>query len=248
MQKTTSLQVIISKVVRDLGIGQEEVPFQDFIEWMVEAIQHVGAFKYYDQKSATLEVSNHMALMPCDLYRLMSVRGSNAPSYRSGSGQNSKFLHYNPMLVAKNSEEYEDKQHYIEADYRIERDRILTSFKTGALEITYQAIPTGEDGFPLVPDDISYADALFWYVCYKLAIRGYEFKSPQLRDINFSRQKWNFYVKQARAEANMPDPDQIQRIAQQWLRLVPNVDAYYTDFIETTERQNIVMDRHNNRF
>jgi hypothetical protein len=44
------------------------------------------------------------------------------------------------------------------------------------------------------------------------------------------RRSWNFYCRQAYAEALMPNEDQMEVIKNTWVRLVPDMNAYSTSF------------------
>ena len=53
---------------------------------------------------------------------------------------------------------------------------IFTNFKEGTVQLDYKAFPTDEDCYPLVPDDISFSEALFWYVYKKILLSRPSFK------------------------------------------------------------------------
>ena len=55
---------------------------------------------------------------------------------------------------------------YYEETYIVDCDYIKTSFASGKICISYMAFPTDEECYPLVPDDISYQEAMFWYKTY----------------------------------------------------------------------------------
>ena len=87
------------------------------------------------------------------------------------------------------------------------------------------AFATDERGWPLVPDNVSFRDALFWKCAAQLSMRDPSvFKNPRLQDYEYCRQRWSRYCKQARAEANMPDVAMMERLKNNWLRLYNTVD------------------------
>jgi len=47
---------------------------------------------------------------------------------------------------------------------------------------------------------------------------------------------------QARGEANAPDPDMMQRLANIWTNLLPNYDEYYSDFNALGQRNTLDLD------
>lgn len=220
-----SAKQVISKIVRDLDLGREEIPYQDFIEWMVEALKAIGSYYQFHEKETTLEIKNYRADLPCDFHKLIRLINEKT---------NARDV-YNKSIV--DEKHIKGNEHY-EYQYNVQNNTILTNYKTGKIRIQYLAFPIDEDKYPLVPDDRSFADALFWYVCYKLAIRGHKFMNPQMGDIGFTSNQWHHYCKQARGNANMPDVDGMERIKNIWLRYIPSTDDYNSLFSKTGRPEN----------
>jgi len=68
--KTESIYVSIEKIIRDLGLGSGEIPEHDFIEWAMDALEHIGAYTQFTMKSCNLAVIDHKATLPCDLHQV----------------------------------------------------------------------------------------------------------------------------------------------------------------------------------
>ena len=47
INKLISVYRVIAKVYTDLGITESNVPITDMIEWSAEAIEKIGAFRFY---------------------------------------------------------------------------------------------------------------------------------------------------------------------------------------------------------
>lgn len=71
----TSLDRIISKLYRDLGI--EEISETDVIEWAGEALDFVEAVNVYEEAVAFVEVNNHQADLPNGLNSIIQVARNN---------------------------------------------------------------------------------------------------------------------------------------------------------------------------
>ena len=114
--------------------------------------------------------------------------------------------------------------------YTIRGGYIKTNQELGYLMIAYQAIPTDLEGYPLIPDNDSYIDALYWYVETKLLYP--EWKVGRIRDAVYenARRSWNYYCKQAYGAAMMPDKGQQESIKNTWNRLIPTLDEFDTSF------------------
>lgn len=114
---------------------------------------------------------------------------------------------------------------------------IKTNVRTGYIMMSYQAVPTDDEGFPMIPDDESFEEAIYWYINMKLTYP--EWKSGRVRDAVYydAKSSWNFYRKQAYAAALMPNVDQLESIKNAWVRLVPEIHEHDTFFTNLNNKQ-----------
>lgn len=121
--------------------------------------------------------------------------------------------------------------------YNIKPGYIMTNVPCGFLKLSYNAIPTDDDGYPLVPDLASFSEAVYWYIVVKLMypkrLRG-EIQREDYYDI---RRSWNFYRQQAYAELLMPNQDEMETIKNTWNKLVPEFLDHSTFYSHTGDRQ-----------
>ena len=122
--------------------------------------------------------------------------------------------------------------------YIIDGGFIKTSFISGQICLSYMAFPLDEDNFPMIPDDISFREAMFWYVFKKLLLGGFD-KPTNKIDYAFADQKWQYYCTQARNAANYPDIDRYESFMNQWVRLIPNINSTGTFFEDLNERETL---------
>lgn len=121
--------------------------------------------------------------------------------------------------------------------YTIKPGFIMCNVKEGYLKLSYSAIPTDEEGYPLIPDLTSYSEAIYWYVTMKLKYPEY-LNGRMNREIYYDiRRSWNFYRKQAYAEAMMPNEDGLESIKNNWNKIVPEYNDHYTFYSHTGGKQ-----------
>ncbi len=111
-------------------------------------------------------------------------------------------------------------------EYKIVPNYIKTNVKEGYLMVSYNAIPTDCDGYPMIPDNESFMEAIFWYINMKLLYIDWR-TGNGTRDMYYdAKGTWNFYVKQAYGNALMPASlDEMESIKNAWIRLLPNMNA-----------------------
>ncbi len=291
--RLTSSKAIVRKIMRDLKPPGDNW-IDDSIEWIGEALEHIGATPQLVQKGKVLNVVDYKVLLPSDLYYINQVAINNvisptitneltelvaqlaALNAQVVSDPNDKIA-YNYQLREINARIGVLENLYLAADntlsplqygtstfpagihcdncvnqfikcketYIVDGGYIKTSFKEGPICLSYTAFPLDEDCYPMVPDDISYKEAMFWYVYKQMMLGGYV---PSMNgiDYNFADQKWRYYCTQARNAANYPSIDKYESFLNQWVRLVPNINRHSTGFENLNTRENLDRGRYNN--
>jgi len=236
--KFISVKNIIESLYRDYD-HSEELDIWDIVEWAGEALEFIGAGNQYEELVMELQVENHRVCLPNDFhllnqisyqgYPLVIATGSLEPNSSSSStnvikGQeveNDTF----PLYSANNATPLKDC-YYINDNY------IITSFEEGCITISYKAIKTDEEGFPMIPDLISYRKAISTYIQKMLDRR--EWRKNRLSENVYrdSEKEWHRLCGQARGQANMPNLDKMEAIKNMWVRLRPK-DNNYNSFFNT---------------
>jgi len=246
-----SVKNVIAKIFTDLDWQESPHRLSDVIEYCGEAMKKIGAFPSMITKTMgkeglpLLELSDHQVRLPFDLHSINQVAYSKSiegPFYdmRYSTGS---FGTNHEMSAALNgiSLTDQDNNEFQPATengttftnnytYTINGGYIKSNTRSGFLLLSYQAIPVDDDGFPMVPNDESFLEALYWYVNMKLSYP--EWKQGRIRDAVYydAKSSWNYYRKQAYGNAMMPDEAQLESIKNVWLRLIPEINANKTFF------------------
>lgn len=287
--KTISSKVLIRKIFRDLKPSKDNW-IDDAVEWIGEALEHIGATPQLCQKQCVLDINDHKTLMPSDLYYINQVAVNNSVTTGSSSeidslttkvaelkaqivdaqasgleySSTTAVLHeINSRIVVvenvyfKDSNQLQPLQYgastfhksmhcdgcvnensQYEETYIVDCDYIKTSFKTGKVCLSYMAFPIDEECYPLIPQDISYQEAMFWYIYKKLLLSSPQFKNNGI-DYNFADEKWKYYCTQARNAANFPDIDRMESFMNQWVRLIPDMNRHDSAFENLNTREDL---------
>lgn len=215
--KNISSQFIVSKIYRDLGL--EDTNYEtDIIEWMGEALDFIGASSQLVTKTEELTVTNFRADIPLHLVVFTQVRMKDQDCWKLITFNPASFFGHEPNcanLKVKSKEFYTLNPNYIN-----------TSFEEGTLLISYKSLAVDDNGYPLVPDNQYFKEALFWYCFKKMVMRGYVPRSQEL-NYGIADEKWRFYCSAARNQANYPDIAEYERFMNVWKGLIPD-----TSFIE----------------
>lgn len=130
--------------------------------------------------------------------------------------------------------------------YFIKPGWIVTNRKNGYIKLAYKEIATDERGYPLIPDNTSYQEAVYWYVVMKLSFPKYLAGKLGGKGVNSSQNtffyiqnQWNFYRNQAYAECMMPTAADMKSIKNDWNKLIPDFDSD-ENFFEEQGREQII--------
>jgi len=114
--------------------------------------------------------------------------------------------------------------------FDLNNNNITLSVKEGKVCMAYLAIPTDDEGLPLIPEDTSYQLAVKKYLTMKIDYIAWRRGTLQQAVFEHSQQEWMWYVGQAGNKAKMPNLDQIEAIKNQTMRLLPRINQHETFF------------------
>lgn len=240
--KYVSIFNVVEKLYRDYE-HQEELDVWDVIEWAGEALEFIGAGQQYERRVAELTIKNHTTLLPCNFHGKPIIsyngnpvdlaRGAFAPMKASSPNNSTNTLN-GTAVDADNfptSGNTLSKQ-LINEQYYIQNNVLVASVETGTFLMDYTAIKTDEQGYPMIPDDQSYKEAVSKYVQMKLDHRDWRRKRITGDIYAETKKDWQWYCGQARGNANMPDLAMTEGLKNQWVKLKPNhnsASSFYND-------------------
>jgi len=257
-----SSKQIIGRIARNTGKNLPSEYIDDLLEWIPEAIEKLHTKYTLVEDFKTLEISNHSAPLPCHLMVLNAVEYKGRRLREGGDIRNLKApLPFSSRRGGEadlwetettNKDYSEDgiNRQYIEelrgqdlvksnvADYtaeyyKLQGNCIQTSFECGEITIHYSRLPLDREGYPLIPDNDNYKEALYWYCLMKMIEAGYEHK---IFDWKHCWQMFeSVYARRAINEIKYPSVDRMERIYRASARLVPP-EHFYEDFRINSEQ------------
>jgi hypothetical protein len=133
--------------------------------------------------------------------------------------------------------------------YNVQGNYIFTSFKDGAQVIMfYKAFPVDQEGYPLIPDDISFKQAVQSYIRLKVDYVLWR-RNIIARDVfEYSEREWMWYVGQAKTKALTPNYDMMESWKNQHLTLMPRINEQARNFEGIGQSQYINFGMRNYRY
>lgn len=230
-----SVKTIIEKLYRDNGTN-DELPVDNIIEWCSEALLFIGAFSQFETKIAELTIANNKTELPCGFINLIDISHDSLPLYYAGKSLiNNLFCSDCKISTFDSSVSFGVNKQY----FYYQGNNLVTSFSIGTVCISYTSMVLDEDGFPMIPDDVSYSKACASYVTMMLDRQDWRRGRTTDKVYAESKQDWDWYCGQAKGSANMPSLAQLENLKNVIVRLIPAQNQYSRMFQQDREQKRI---------
>lgn len=240
--KYVSVDTIIAKVYRDMGLS-ETIDTGDAIEWAGEAMDLIGATVHLLEKVAPLKVENYRAKLPCDLYYVTTAAGkpiADIVNYDECDLQTETFI---PMRYSTDAYHHwrcgksEDHCCSSSVTYTMNDDYIFPNFETGYILLSYSAMPVDDNGYPKIPDDAKFKEAVAGHIKWRLGfIQWMNGKMPGAVYQKLEQDR-DWYIGAAQNRDKMPSIDMAESLKNNWLRLIPKINQHQDGFKSSGDQE-----------
>lgn len=225
--KLTSIKRVIEKVYRDYPFT--DIQWSDIIEWVAEGINLLGvAPAYIDKVSKEVVLTNGRGELPCDIMYIKMVRDYDTQEVLVRSFDQFHISNYY-RCEDEQAASTEDYCHPLNT-YTTNDNYIFTSYDEGSLEIAYKAIPTDEDGLPMIPDDDKYVRAMAAYVAERILTKQFYQGKVAAGILQHAERERDWAFGSAKDKMLIPDIDQMESWKNGWVRLIPNFSHHSAAF------------------
>ncbi len=243
--KHVSVYNIVEKLYRDYD-HQEELDIWDCVEWAAEALEFIGAGQQYEKFIVELDVVNAIATLPCNFHSqpqasyngkpLNLATGSFSPLANGTSSSQSNVV--NGTAVSNSTHPASSNVGSTASNtYYVADGLFVTSIITGTVLLEYRGVKVDKEGYPMIPDLQSYRTAVTTYCQMKMDHKDWRRKRITREVYSESKHDWQWYCKQARGAANMPNLDYMEAMKNQWVKLKPQQNAHSSFYQTSTMRE-----------
>ena len=205
-----SCKSVIEEVIDVLNMDSE-VRWHSMIEWISTALRLIGAYPQYKVEECDIDFSEYRVELPQNIIHIEDI-----------------YVYKNADLYPYSTSSIFDKK-ILHPDFKIVNNIVYSPIESGKIKIKYLSIMVDDEGFPMIPDNPSYTQSLFWYIVSRLSLGGYTFKSKEI-SFMMANQMWLKYCGQARASISMPDGEEIEKLVSILRRVNPRKDTYESLF------------------
>lgn len=188
IKQYTSVNIILDKILRHPLL--QDVDLEQAVDYTVDFLRIVGVPDMFEDKIDHIEISNHKGLLPCDIYEIIQIKNEKGGHLRHAS---------DTFHLSHRDGTHKDGTFTTQGNY------IYTAAKSDKLEISYRAIKTDSDGYPVIPDSSSLFRALQAYIKKEHFTILFDLGKISMQSLELARQDYAWAVGAAQTDLRKMD-------------------------------------------
>lgn len=224
----TNIRLILDKIMRHPLM--RDISLETAVDYTVDFMKIVGVPSMFMEKTEVVEVKNYRAKLPCDYYQMIQVRKINGPAFRYSSDS----FH---ISECKDN----NKRDLADLTYKIQGNLIYTSIEEGEIELSYEAIATDSEGYPLLPDNSSFTRALELYIKKQWFTILFDLGKINPNVLQNVQQEYAWAVGDCQTEFNRLSIDKAESFYNSWRTLLLRDTEHRTGFINNGTKERLKL-------
>lgn len=197
-----------------------DLKFERAINYTVNFIRLVGCPRIFIEKTELIDIEDYRGLLPCDFESVIQVRTMDKCGHRHGVFRHTTdSFHMSPH-----------HERSFDLTYKIQGNVIFTSIKHGKIEMAYNAFMVDDDGYPMIPDNTAFINALELYIKKQYFTVLFDRGKLDQRILQNTQQEYAWAVGQAQTDMISPTIDQMQAITNSLNTLIPRMTEHRRGF------------------
>lgn len=192
-----------------------DLPFERIVNLTVRFTRRMGLPQMFDEDVAKVEIHQHRGLLPCNLYNIIQVKDSCT----------------NITFTVSSDSFFYTSTGRGPLTYKVQDRFIYTSMPEGVIEISYTGFKVDNDGYPMLPDDSNYINALELYIKKETFTNLFEQNKISQAVLINTQKDCAAAMMTLRSDMSTPSVDEMEVIARMWNRLLPEDRMHQSGFI-----------------
>lgn len=208
-----NIRIVLDRLLRHPLL--RDIDLETAIQFVLDFIAVMGLPKTYIDKYCVLSVENFRSVLPCDCIAINQVRECKTGACLIG------------MTDSFNGTHREDRS---VRSFKTQGCLIYTSFRTGQIEVSYKAIPTDDEGLPLLPDNAIFLKTLELYIKKEWFTILFDMGKISPAVLQNAQQEYAFKAGQCNNEFMIPSVSEMESITNMFNQLIPRVNEFNKGF------------------
>ena len=233
IQKYITIQQILDNLLDNPLLS--DLTLERVVNYTVRLMRKVGCPQLFYEKTQWITIKDYRGILPCDFLNIIQVRSDNGKCFRYST--DSFHLSENKDKIKKDIYNKDNP----DLTYKIQGNCIFTSIEDGNIEISYNGILVDKDGYPMIPDDESFVDAIEKFVKKERYNILFDEGKISQQSLQIAQQEYAFAVGQASTSLVMPTIDQMESIKNMWTSLIQRTTHHKDSFSQLSNQEYIKL-------
>lgn len=224
-QQYTNIRLILDKLMRHPLM--RDLTLETAVDYTIDFMRIIGAPKMFIEKTEVLEINKYRAPLPCDYYQMIQVRDGSGKVFRYSTDS----FH---MSDCKRNNSIN-----LGLTYKIQGGIIYTSIEKGKIEISYEAIATDSEGYPLLPDNSNFTRALEQYIKLQWFTILFDLGKISQAVLNNTQQEYAWAVGSCSTDMVRLSIDEMESFTNSWNTLIVRASSHRDGFASDSVKEKI---------
>jgi len=226
-----SMKLIADRLMQNPVL--KDLNWEFIVDHGVEVMRILETPALFVNRSETLEVKDLRAMKPVDMMKITGIsrvlEGEFIP------------LWTNDDILADDYPLFQDLPNNDENTYSVNSRYIIVNFEEGKIHVSYKAIATDEDCYPLILNNAVLLRCIESYIKWKWFDILNDMDMISDRKLNKAETDYCFNAAQADANLKLPTQDEMESLVNQITQILPNRSqhAQRFEFLGSKERMRI---------
>ena len=220
-EQTTSIKIVLDKILRHPLM--QDMSLETTVDYAVDFMRIVGVPKMFSEKVVELRTEDYRAKLPCDYYKIVQIKPIGRPALIASTD--------NFFMGGR----YRENNN----TYKIQGNIIYTSLEKDTLWVSYLAIDTDEDGYPLIPDNSSFTRALELYIKKQWFTILFDLGKITLAVLQNTQQEYAWAVGDCMTEFNRLSIDEMEAFSNSWRTMIMRTNEQSKGFNSNGTREQL---------
>ena len=218
-----------------------DLTLEQVVRYTIRFIGLQGLSKFYQDKQINVHIKEFKGLLPCDVISVKQVK-----DLKSGLCLRAMTDNFTPGMEDRPKPCLDHRGfpfghphgiHFGEHSFKTQNRVLFTSFPEGLVEVAYKAIPTDEDGFPLVIDNESYLATLEAYIKQERFKIKFDQGKINQNVLNQALQDYAFRAANIQGEFLIPSVSEMESISRALTAMLPRMREFDKGFRQLGNRE-----------
>lgn len=218
-EQYTNVRLILDKTMRHPLM--QDISLETAVDYTVDFMRIVGVPSMFMEKTEVIQIGKYRAMLPCDYCQMIQVRSTKGGQFA--------FRYSTDTFHMGECKDHCGRES-ADLTYKIQGNMIYTSIEKGEIELSYEAIATDSEGYPLLPDNSSFTRALELYIKKQWFTTLFDLGKISPAVLQNVQQEYAWAVGDCQSEFNRLSIDKAESFYNSWRTLILRDTEHRTGF------------------